>query len=47
MGFMYKQTLPLSVTDNIGLIGADKKIELIFELIKNKEYQNYLGVEIL
>ena len=44
-GLLSNKWLLQSVTDNIGLIGADKKIELIFELMKKKEYQNYLGVE--
>ena len=29
----------------IGLIGADKKIDLIQELMEHKEYQEYLGIE--
>ena len=29
----------------IGLIGADKKIELIKELMSHREYQEYLGLE--
>ena len=30
---------------HIGLIGADKKLDLIKELIKRKEYQEYLGIQ--
>jgi len=29
----------------IGLIGADKKIDIIKELMKNKDYQEYLGLD--
>jgi hypothetical protein len=34
-----------SFNNDIGIIGAKEKIELIQELMKNKQYQEYLGIE--
>lgn len=44
-GLLSNKWLLRSVTDKVGIIGADKKLELIFELMKRNEYQNYLGID--
>ena len=34
-----------NINQNIGLIGADKKIELIHNLMEHNQYQEYIGVQ--
>lgn len=44
-GLLANKWLLKKTTKNIGLIGADKKLELIHSLIQKQEYQEYLGIE--
>ena len=44
-GVTANRWLTRTFKDSIGLIGAGPKIKLIQELMENKEYQEYLGLE--
>lgn len=44
-GLVSSRWLTKTFSGKIGLIGADRKIDLISSLMKKKEYQNFLGLE--
>lgn len=44
-GLVSNKWLLQQFSGKIGLIGADRKIELIQKLMEHKQYQNYLGLE--
>lgn len=44
-GLVANKWLLKEFSGRIGIIGADTKIEIIKELMKHKEYQDYLGLE--
>jgi hypothetical protein len=44
-GLVSNKWLMHQFSGKIGLIGADRKIELIQKLMQHKEYQDYLGLE--
>ena len=43
-GLLANKWLLKSFKGKVGIIGADEKIKIIQELIKNEEYQEYLGI---
>jgi hypothetical protein len=44
-GLIANKWLIQNSSKKIGLIGADRKLELIFKLLETNQYQNYLGIE--
>lgn len=44
-GLLANKWLIQNSSKKIGLIGADRKLELIFKLLETSQYQNYLGIE--
>ena len=44
-GLLANKWILRNFSDSIGLIGADKKIDLIKKLMEFKEYREYLGIE--
>ena len=44
-GLLSNKWILQSTVKNIGLVGADKKLELINSLMEKQEYKEYLGIE--
>tara|TARA_X000000368_G_scaffold398710_1_gene369005 strand:- start:603 stop:1457 length:855 start_codon:yes stop_codon:yes gene_type:complete len=44
-GLLSNKWILQSTVKNIGLVGADKKLELINSLMEKQEYREYLGIE--